>query len=131
MNCEDLTPFPHIVRRGTISLINTDKTFYIDGSAFPGNSGSPVFIKPSVLRYDGKHAHFGGENIGGRFIGIVGEYITYKEIAVSIQTERPRVIFEENTGLSKVWSATFLTDIIKSPDFQKQLNQLTKSRPLK
>jgi V8-like Glu-specific endopeptidase len=38
-----------IARNGIISLINDDKTFYIDGSAFPGNSGSPVFVKPSVI----------------------------------------------------------------------------------
>lgn len=35
-----------VVRNGTISLINDDQTFYIDASAFPGNSGSPVFLKP-------------------------------------------------------------------------------------
>lgn len=28
-----------VIRTGMISLINDDKTFYIDGFAFPGNSG--------------------------------------------------------------------------------------------
>ncbi|RPI80194.1 MAG: hypothetical protein EHM41_23185, partial [Chloroflexi bacterium] len=43
-----------IIRSGTVSLINKDKTFYIDGFAFPGNSGSPVFLKPSPIRFDEK-----------------------------------------------------------------------------
>lgn len=32
-----------VIRNGTISLINDDKTFYIDAFAFPGNSGTPYF----------------------------------------------------------------------------------------
>jgi V8-like Glu-specific endopeptidase len=42
-----------IIRTGTISVMNDDRTFYIDAAAFPGNSGSPVFLRPT-LSYDGK-----------------------------------------------------------------------------
>ena len=116
-----LTP---IIRSGTISLINNDKTFYIDASAFPGNSGSPVFLKPSPIRFDAKGISLGGDVLGGKFIGIIGEYLTYREVAISEQTGRPRVIFEENTGLSKVWSVSFINEIIDSKEFQKQLDKL-------
>lgn len=115
-----------IIRTGTISVINDDRTFYIDASAFPGNSGSPVFLKPSPIRFDEKGISIGGDKLGGRFIGIIGEYIPYREIAISSQTGRPRVIFEENTGLSRVWSVPFIEEILNSDIFKEQLNKLVK-----
>ena len=115
-----------IIRTGTISVINDDKTFYIDASAFPGNSGSPVFLKPSPIRYDEERISIGGDELGGKFIGIIGEYIPYQEIAISAQTGRPRVRFEENTGLSRVWSVPFIRDILDLDIFKEQLNKLVK-----
>jgi len=115
-----------VIRSGTISLINDDKTFYIDASAFPGNSGSPVFLKPSPIRFDKGNISIGVDSIGGKFIGIIGEYLPYQEVAISTQTRRPRVIFEENTGLSKVWSVTFIREIVESETFRKQLDKLAK-----
>jgi len=115
-----------IIRAGTISVINEDKTFYIDASAFPGNSGSPVFLKPSPIRYDEEGISVGGDKLGGKFIVIIGEYISYQEIAISTQTSRPRVIFEENTGLSRVWSVPFIREILDSNIFEEQLNKLVK-----
>lgn len=114
-----------IFRSGTISIINEDKTFYIDASAFPGNSGSPVFLKPSPIRFDENRISIGGDQLGGKFIGIIGSYIPYEEVAISVQTGRPRVVFEENTGLSKVWSVGFVREIIESDVFRKQLDKLT------
>jgi V8-like Glu-specific endopeptidase len=32
--------------------MNDDETFYVDAAAFPGNSGSPVFLNPSSMTYD-------------------------------------------------------------------------------
>jgi hypothetical protein len=113
-----------IIRTGTISLINEDKTFYIDAAAFPGNSGSPVFLKPSPIRFDGQSISIGGDKLGGKFVGIIGEYIPYEEVAISTQTGRPRVVFEENTGLSRVWSVSFITTILQSNAFKGQLKRL-------
>jgi hypothetical protein len=113
-----------VIRAGTISRINKDKTFYIDGFAYPGNSGSPVFLKPSPIRFDEKGISLGRDSFGGKFIGIIGEYLPYQEIAVSVQTGKPRVVFEENTGLSKVWSVEYLNEIIESKSFKTQLEQI-------
>lgn len=113
-----------IFRNGTISIINDDGTFYIDGSAFPGNSGSPVFLKPSAIRFEEKGISIGADKLGGKFIGVIGEYIPYREVAISAQTGRPRVVFEENTGLSKVWSMAFINEIIESDAFREQLNKV-------
>lgn len=119
-----------VFRGGIISTINDDKSFYIDASAFPGNSGSPVFLKPSPIRFDKGGISIGVDPLGGKFIGIIGEYIPYQEIAISLQTGRPRVIFEENTGLSKVWSVKFIKEIFNSDQFKKQLNNIqTRSEP--
>jgi hypothetical protein len=116
-----------VIRTGTISLVNKDNTFYIDGFAFPGNSGSPVFLKPSLIRFDEKGSiAIGADPLGGKFIGVVGEYISYKEVAISTQTNRPRVVFEENTGLSKVWSVKFIKEIEESAGFTEQLQRILK-----
>lgn len=116
-----------IIRSGTVSLINDDKTFYIDASAFPGNSGSPVFLKPSPIRFDsGGISIGGGDELGGKFAGVIGEYIPYTEVAISAQTGKPRIVFEENTGLSKVWSNQYIKDILSSDEAKKQVEHLKK-----
>jgi len=116
-----------VIRVGAISLKHDDGTFYIDAFAFPGSSGSPVFIKPSPIRY----AVSGGlaitrENMQTKFIGMIGEYLPYTEVAISAQTSRPRVIFEENTGLSRVWSVDFIKEILQSEAFKEQHSKIDK-----
>jgi len=113
-----------VVRNGSVSIVNEDKSLYIDGAAFPGNSGSPVFLKPSPIRFDKRSITIGNDPLGGKFIGIIGEYLPYQEVAVSVQTGRPRVVFEENTGLSRVWSADLVREIMESPVARKQLQKL-------
>ncbi len=89
-----------IVRSGCIARIqealNADSnTFLVDAEIFPGNSGGPVVSKPDALAIQGtkpQNAAF--------LIGIVAAYVPYREAAVSPQTGRPRVIFEENSGLA-------------------------------
>jgi hypothetical protein len=113
-----------VLRTGTISLVNADYTFYIDAAAFPGNSGSPVFVKPSAVRFDEGGIRIGTDQLGGKFVGLVGEYLPYREVAISAQTGRPRVVFEENTGLSRVWSTTRIMEILKSESMEQQVQEL-------
>lgn len=113
-----------IIRGGIISRINEDKTLFVDAAAFPGNSGSPVFLKPSPIVFNEEVISIGNDPLGGKFIGVIGAYIPYEEVAVSVQTGLPRVVFQENTGLSKVWSVTYLKQIIESAEFVKQLNSI-------
>lgn len=117
--------FP-ITRNGIVSLVNDDKTFYMDGFVFPGNSGSPVFIKPFPANSPTDSYMVEGEfaPLGCRLVGVVGAYIPYQEKAVSTKTGRIRMLFEENTGLSKVWSFTFIKEIIESDSFKEQLSHL-------
>ena len=113
-----------IIRTGMISLMNEDKTFFIDAPAFPGNSGGSVFLQPSLL-FDKSVSTIGG----GKLIGIIGSYLPYEDRAYSRQTGNLRVVFEENTDLSKVWGVSFLNDIIESEEFKDQVTKIGKLNP--
>ena len=89
-------------RGGTISRIRDlyekrSKDFVVDAFVFPGNSGGPVVSKPENMAVkDTKACN------KSRLIGMIKSYIPYKDVAVSVQTQKPRITFEENSGLSIV-----------------------------
>ena len=91
-----------IVRHGVIARIQDwrrgdARSFLIDSTAFPGNSGGPVLLQPEAMGLEGT------ESIRrSLLLGIVSSYIPYADVAVSTQTGRPRVTFEENSGLAEV-----------------------------
>ncbi len=72
----------------------------MDSLVFPGNSGSPVVLKPVAVHLMDNRFTIGQVN-PALLLGVVFEYVTYSEVAVSTQTGRPRVSFEENSGLAK------------------------------
>ena len=91
-----------IARQGIIARIQgwlngVETRFLIDASIFPGNSGGPVLTKPESVA-------LGGTKYYDRcsLIGMVSSYVPYQEIAVSTQTGRTRMVFEENSGLGVV-----------------------------
>lgn len=91
-----------IVRQGIIAraqdwLKGNSRTFLIDASIFPGNSGGPVLTKPDSIAIKGTKS-----NTRCGLIGMVSSYLPYQEVAVSQQTGRTRMIFEENSGLGVV-----------------------------
>ena len=113
-----------VYRPATVSVLLPDKTFYMDGAAFPGNSGSPVFVRPEPVGFSGKtNPVFPAPN-SGKFVGLVGEYLPYQDIAVSGQTGRARIIFEEHTGLSRVWSIDLLKEILNSKECKEQIARI-------
>ena len=115
-----------VIRTGTVSMIQVDQTFYLDAFAFPGNSGSPVFVKPVPARIQQGGISI-GDPLAGKFAGVVGEYLPYSELAISVQTGRPRVVFEENTGLARVWPLKFVNEIQSSVPFKEQCKRLAPS----
>ncbi len=119
--------FNPIFRSGNISRINKDKTILLDAFAFPGNSGSPVFLKSSSIRFDSKVMYLGGDPLGDKFIGIIGAYIPYDDIAISVQTQKPRVVFQENSGIAVIWSIDFINDIINGEKSKEQIKYIKKS----
>jgi S1-C subfamily serine protease len=91
-----------ITRKGSIARISdflagAQSTFLIDAMIFPGNSGGPVFSSLEPFAIDGTKSH---NSVA--LIGVVRAYVPYTDVAVSQQTMRPRITFEENSGLAEV-----------------------------
>lgn len=102
-----------IARSGTIArirdtLTKSNNEYLIDAFVFPGNSGGPVISKPEAMAITGTKSQ------GASYlIGIVKSYVPYEDIAVSLQTKRTRVIFQENSGLATVHPIDYVQEIIK------------------
>jgi len=110
-----------IVRQGIIARISemldhASQYFLIDSFVFPGNSGSPVVLKPELSFIEGTKGQ-----PTAYLIGIVLSYIPYMDVAVSLQTQHPRVIFEENSGLAEVLPTNYIDEAIKAWRTQKGL----------
>jgi|GEM_PF-175465 len=82
--------------------------FIIDATVFPGNSGGPVIICPSAIAIQGTKPILKAD-----LIGIVKSYVPYQDVALSQQTRRPRIVFEENTGLAIVESVDSILETIE------------------
>jgi hypothetical protein len=102
-----------IVRSGVVARVDreiVDETgcFLIDCPVFPGNSGGPVVLRPEALALGNqpprKKVHV---------IGIVSGYVPYTDTAISEQTQRPRVSFEENSGLAHVVPMDAVNELVK------------------
>jgi S1-C subfamily serine protease len=101
-----------IVKQGIIARIRDtlaghSKEFLVDASIFPGNSGGPVVLRPEVVSITGTKA-----NHNASLLGIVSSYVPYQDIAISAQTKRPRIIFEENSGLASIVPVDYIVEII-------------------
>lgn len=102
-----------VVRHGVIArvrdyLAGASKQILIDASIFPGNSGGPVVTRPQAMAITGTQAQ-----TETNLLGIVSAYVPYHDIAYSKQTDRPRVIFEENTGLAVIVPIEYAIDVIE------------------
>ena len=91
-----------IVRQGGIARIRdwlggNSRTILIDATVFPGNSGGPVVTKPEIVSIKGTKS-----NKNSLLIGMISSYLPYEDVAISLQTRKPRIIFQENSGLATV-----------------------------
>jgi hypothetical protein len=69
----------------------------IDALVFPGNSGGPVITRPELTSIEGTK-----RQNNAYLLGVVRAYVPYQDVAISQQTGRPRIAFEENSGLAEV-----------------------------
>lgn len=88
-------------------LENSTKDYLVDVPVFPGNSGGPVIICPSALAIQGTNMINKAD-----FIGVVKSYVPYQDAAISQQTGRPRIVFEENSGLTSVEGAQAVLETV-------------------
>ncbi len=101
-----------VVRGGIVALKQHDDTFLIDALVFPGNSGGPVFLKEHEL--DGRRV-LGGPCV----IGVISEFISWVDTAVSSTSQRARVQFEENAGLAVCCGMRYVLDILDRPELRR------------
>ncbi len=102
-----------IARSGSIARIQDalnrkSKEALIDTFIFPGNSGSPVVTKPESVAIKNTKAVQ-----DAYLIGVVKSFIPYRDVAISAQTQQPRVVFEENSGLAAFVPIDFVQEAIK------------------
>ena len=101
------------VARMTKSEIKRTKKFMLDLQNFPGNSGSPIFIKPEAFALEGS------KNIDRCYlIGIINSYIPYEEKLVNIQTNRIVETRSENSGIALANPTEFIRKLIA--EFKKR-----------
>lgn len=101
-----------IVRGGVIARIkdlyeNRSTSFMVDSLVFPGNSGGPVILKPEMVAIQGTPAFN-----NAALIGIVKSYIPFTDVAISQQTGKTRITFEENSGLANVETVDKIVEAI-------------------
>jgi hypothetical protein len=101
-----------ICRSGCIARIRdvietNSQDFLVDALVFPGNSGGPVVLRPELTSIQGTKA-IDKANL----IGVVQSYVPYQDIAFSQQTRRPRVVFEENSGLTSVIPVDYVNELM-------------------
>ena len=111
-----------IVRHATIArirdyLVGTSKEILIDCAIFPGNSGGPVVSRAETMVLEGTEP----QN-ASYLIGLVSSSITYIDSAISTQTGRKRITFEENSGLASVVPIQYVKELIE--DLDKNMPQL-------
>ena len=104
-----------IVRQGNIArvrdwLAGAASEFLVDASIFPGNSGGPVVSGPTSTSIAGtppprKRCHL---------LGMVAGFLPWTDVAVSGQTGRARVTFEENSGLASIIPADFVRETVNA-----------------
>lgn len=105
-----------IARRRSVARVAKGKTL-IESTAYPGSSGGPVVYVP-VLKF--------GESIDSKLVneekvvGVITEYIPYRETAISEQTGKPRIIFEENTGIANMVTSSILLKFFESSTFRNE-----------
>lgn len=109
-----------LLRSGAIARIremldSRGEDFIVDALSFPGNSGGPVVLKPEALSISGTQAH-----TNSVLIGVVKQNLNYQEVAVSPQTGRPRITFEQNAGLSLIEPVDHILGTIAADEASKR-----------
>lgn len=104
-----------VCRMGCIAKIdylyhksNNNVEYLIDCNVFPGNSGGPVISRPEQISLTGTPT-----NSSSCLIGIVGAYLPYQDILYSRQTNRDRMITEENSGLGVVYPVDYILETVE------------------
>lgn len=101
-----------ICRMGCIARMSKEQiaesnNILMDIQNFPGNSGSPVVLKPEVISIEGT------KNLPRCvLIGIVHSYIPYRDVLYSRQTGEDVEIRTENSGIANMHPVELIREVI-------------------
>lgn len=97
------------IARMSEAQIQEDYNILVDIQNFPGNSGSPVILRPDALAIEGT------ENLmRSVLVGIVHSYIPYEDQLKSMATGRIVEVRSENSGIAKAHPVEFIREIVDS-----------------
>ena len=113
-----------IISRVDKEIIRENKSFLIDSSIFPGNSGGPVILRPEIASLENttpvNKPHV---------VGVVSGYIPYTDYLKSIQTGKTVSSSEENSGLATVVPMEFVREVFKT--WRKKQKKIEKPQEVK
>ncbi len=114
-----------ITRQGIVSRSDSDNLI-VDVGFYPGNSGGPVIYVPVMKLGKGLNSPLLNEE---KLVGVATQYISYIDVATSAQTGRPRIIFEENSGLCNIVPVNAINALLRRDDvstLDKELDEIFK-----
>lgn len=95
------------IARMSESQIEEEYIMLVDIQNFPGNSGSPIVLRPELVSIKGTKSL--SRSV---LVGIVNSYIPYTEALQSRQTGEVVEIRQENSGIANVFPVEYIRDII-------------------
>lgn len=95
------------IARMSKAQIDESYNIMVDIQNFPGNSGSPVVIRPELTSISGTKALKKCV-----LIGIVHSYLPYEEELINRQTKRVVEIKSENSGLALVHPVEYIREVV-------------------
>lgn len=98
-----------IVRRGMVARVGPEGLM-VEAFVFPGNSGGPIVYVPVLKVGRGLNQPVLNEE---KLLGMITSYVPYRDVAVSSRTGNPRVLFEENSGLSEAVTASMISALLE------------------
>lgn len=95
------------IARMSEAQVKEQHSILVDIQNFPGNSGSPVILRPDPISI------VGTKNLTSSvLLGIIHSYIPYEETLINAQTQRPVEIKSENSGIANAHPVEYIRDII-------------------
>jgi len=97
-----------LISRIDNEIIKVKKAFIVDSSIFPGNSGGPVILKPTIT-----HLLETNAVASPYLLGVISSYLPYRDTLYTHQTNPPTAvsITQENSGLSFCVPIDFVKEI--------------------
>lgn len=97
------------IARMSEQQINEQFNILVDIQNFPGNSGSPIILRPEFFSVDGTKSL--NRNV---LVGIVHSYIPYQDQLQSVQSKKVVEVRTENSGIALVHPVEYIKEIIDS-----------------